>query len=99
MENPRLGVVLIPVAAGIAAARALSGVHSPARMLVDTVPGGEQRRPAAGGRCIAIATRLRIDGRGTVGDSTRDGEVSPAADTLVLDKRGHALTVYLPAPQ
>ncbi|GGR84209.1 glycerophosphatase [Streptomyces aureoverticillatus] len=44
------------------------------------------------------ATRLRIDGMGKAGDYTRDGEVSPAPDTLVLDKRGRALTVYLPAP-
>ncbi|GAA1897695.1 bifunctional phosphatase PAP2/diacylglycerol kinase family protein [Streptomyces durmitorensis] len=45
------------------------------------------------------ATRLHIEGAGTGGDYSRDGEVSPAADILVLDKRGHALTVYLPAPQ
>ncbi|ARX87441.1 MULTISPECIES: diacylglycerol kinase family protein [Streptomyces] len=44
------------------------------------------------------ATRLRIDGMDKAGDYTRDGEVSPAADTLVLDKRSRALTVYLPAP-
>lgn len=44
------------------------------------------------------ATRLRIDGAGTAGDCTRDGEVSPAADSLDIDKRNRALTVYLPAP-
>ncbi|MEV0260704.1 diacylglycerol kinase family protein [Streptomyces sp. NPDC050617] len=43
------------------------------------------------------ATHLRIDGVGKATDCTRDGEVSPAADTLILDKRRHALTVYLPA--
>ncbi|MFD9561020.1 diacylglycerol/lipid kinase family protein [Streptomyces sp. NPDC059994] len=42
------------------------------------------------------AVRLRIDGVGKAGDYTRDGEVSPAADTLVLDKRTRTLTVYLP---
>ncbi|MEU5689339.1 phosphoesterase [Streptomyces venezuelae] len=47
----------------------------------------------------ATATRLRIDGVSEAGDYTRDGEVSPAADTLVLDKRSRALTVYLPAPE
>jgi len=45
------------------------------------------------------ATRLRIDGVGRTGDYTRDGEVSPAADTLILDKSPRALTVYLPAPE
>lgn len=43
-------------------------------------------------------TRLRIDGVGEEGDYTRDGEVSPAADTLLLDKSARALTVYLPPP-
>ncbi|MEV3859369.1 diacylglycerol kinase family protein [Streptomyces sp. NPDC050095] len=42
------------------------------------------------------AVRLRIDGVGRAGDYTRDGEVSPACDTLVLDKRVRALTMYLP---
>ncbi|MEU7581604.1 diacylglycerol kinase family protein [Streptomyces sp. NPDC041068] len=45
------------------------------------------------------ATCLRIDGVSKAGDYTRDGEVSPATDTLVLDKRSRALTVYLPAPR
>ncbi|QEU90778.1 phosphoesterase [Streptomyces kanamyceticus] len=45
------------------------------------------------------AIRLRIDGVGRTGDYTRDGEVSPACDTLVLDKRVRALTIYLPASQ
>lgn len=44
-------------------------------------------------------TRLRIDGVSKAGDYSRDGEVSPATDTLVLDKRSRALTVYLPAPR
>jgi undecaprenyl-diphosphatase len=46
----------------------------------------------------ATVTRLRIDGVGEEGDYARDGEVSPAADTLVLDKAPHRLTVYLPPP-
>ncbi|MDX3568582.1 diacylglycerol/lipid kinase family protein [Streptomyces sp. ID05-47C] len=44
-------------------------------------------------------TRLRIDGMSEEEDYTRDGEVSPAADTLHLDKAAHALTVYLPPPR
>ncbi|MFF3491976.1 diacylglycerol/lipid kinase family protein [Streptomyces sp. NPDC002795] len=44
------------------------------------------------------ATRLRIDAVGQTGDYTRDGEVSPAADTLIIDKSPRALTVYVPAP-
>lgn len=44
------------------------------------------------------ATRLRIDAVGPMGDYTRDGEVSPSAGTLILDKSPRALTVYLPAP-
>ncbi|WP_369171257.1 diacylglycerol kinase family protein [Streptomyces sp. R28] len=44
-------------------------------------------------------TRLRIDGMGEEGDYTRDGEVSPAAGTLHLDKAIRTLTVYLPPPQ
>ncbi|MEV6551771.1 diacylglycerol kinase family protein [Streptomyces sp. NPDC051597] len=43
------------------------------------------------------AVRLRIDCAGKAGDYTRDGEVSAASDTLILDKRARALTVYLPA--
>ncbi|MER5305763.1 diacylglycerol kinase family protein [Streptomyces lasiicapitis] len=45
------------------------------------------------------AVRLRIDGVGKTGDYTRDGEVGPACDTLVIDKRVRALTIYLPPPQ
>ncbi|MDG4861070.1 diacylglycerol kinase family protein [Streptomyces sp. T-3] len=45
------------------------------------------------------ATRLRIDGLGKTADYTRDGEVGPASDTLVLDKSPRALTVYLPPPE
>ncbi|WP_438291037.1 diacylglycerol/lipid kinase family protein [Streptomyces sp. HUAS TT7] len=47
----------------------------------------------------ATATRLRIDGVGKAGDYTRDGEVSPASDTLILGKAPRALTVYLPTPR
>lgn len=43
-------------------------------------------------------TRLRIGGMEEKGDYARDGEVSPAADTLILDKSPRALTVYLPVP-
>lgn len=46
-----------------------------------------------------MVTRLRIDGMSAEEDYTRDGEVSPAADTLHLDKATHALTVYLPPPR
>ncbi|MFI6624326.1 diacylglycerol/lipid kinase family protein [Streptomyces sp. NPDC050528] len=46
-----------------------------------------------------MVTRLRIDGTSAEEDYTRDGEVSPAADTLHLDKATHALTVYLPPPR
>ncbi|MDQ1051610.1 diacylglycerol kinase family protein [Streptomyces sp. V4I2] len=44
-------------------------------------------------------TQLRIDGMSEEADYTRDGEVSPAAGTLHLDKAAHALTVYLPPPR
>jgi undecaprenyl-diphosphatase len=46
----------------------------------------------------ATVTRLRIDGVGEQGDYARDGEVSPAAETLLLDKSPRVLTVYLPVP-
>lgn len=44
-------------------------------------------------------TRLRIGGMSREEDYTRDGEVSPAADALHLDKAARALTVYLPPTQ
>lgn len=44
----------------------------------------------------AHLSRLRIDGIQETEHYARDGEISPAADTLVLDKAPHALTVYLP---
>ncbi|GAA2436657.1 hypothetical protein GCM10010388_26410 [Streptomyces mauvecolor] len=47
----------------------------------------------------ATTARLRIDGVGKEGDYTRDGEVSPASDTLILGKAPRALTVYLPTSQ
>ncbi|WP_405972836.1 hypothetical protein OG496_27860 [Streptomyces sp. NBC_00988] len=46
-----------------------------------------------------MVTRLRIDGMGDDEDYTHDGEVSPAVDTLHLDKATRALTVYLPPPR
>ncbi|QDQ09422.1 diacylglycerol kinase family protein [Streptomyces spectabilis] len=174
LETPRLGIVLIPLAAGIAAARALSGAHAPTRILADTVlgvgvaaatchwwplhhnapansappqlpvpalPSGEGLvmvvNSNAGGEVPAevelrtllpkadvrlceagedLHTALRqaaaqaqarggalgvVGGDGTVNaaatQAVDNGEASPAADTLVLDKRSHALTVYLPA--
>ncbi|WP_329113314.1 diacylglycerol/lipid kinase family protein [Streptomyces sp. NBC_01465] len=45
------------------------------------------------------ATRIRIGGVGDEEDYSRDGEVSPAPDTLVVDKLVRALTVYLPVPR
>ncbi|GAA1369506.1 diacylglycerol/lipid kinase family protein [Streptomyces beijiangensis] len=45
------------------------------------------------------ATRIEIGGVGEEGDYSRDGEVSPASDELVVDKLARALTVYLPVPQ
>ena len=49
------------------------------------------------------ARRLRIEGIGAAGTGeqpgyARDGEVGPAAEVLLLDKRARALTVYRPAP-
>jgi len=41
-------------------------------------------------------SRLRIDGISETAHYARDGEISPAAETLILDKVLHALTVYLP---
>ena len=44
----------------------------------------------------ASVSHLRIDGIHDTEHYARDGEISPAADTLVLNKARHALNVYLP---
>jgi diacylglycerol kinase family enzyme/membrane-associated phospholipid phosphatase len=44
----------------------------------------------------ASVSHLRIDGIQDTEHYARDGEISPAADTLILDKALHALNVYLP---
>lgn len=46
----------------------------------------------------ASVSRLRIDGVHETEHYARDGEISPAADSLVLDKAPHALNVYVPNP-
>ena len=46
----------------------------------------------------ASVPRLRIEGIHATEHYARDGEISPAADTLILDKARHALNVYLPQP-
>ncbi|MHA6761344.1 bifunctional phosphatase PAP2/diacylglycerol kinase family protein [Streptacidiphilus sp. PAMC 29251] len=44
----------------------------------------------------AAVSQLRIDGIHDTEHYARDGEIDPAAETLILDKARHALTVYLP---
>jgi diacylglycerol kinase family enzyme/membrane-associated phospholipid phosphatase len=44
----------------------------------------------------AAVSHLRIDGIHATEHYARDGEITPAADSLVLDKALHTLTVYLP---
>ena len=44
----------------------------------------------------ASVSRLRIDGIHDTEHYARDGEISPAPDTIVLDKSLRALNVYLP---
>ncbi|MEY9964168.1 diacylglycerol kinase family enzyme/membrane-associated phospholipid phosphatase [Streptacidiphilus sp. MAP12-16] len=46
----------------------------------------------------AAVTHLRIEGIHDTEHYARDGEISPAADTIILDKVTRALTVYLPVP-
>jgi undecaprenyl-diphosphatase len=44
----------------------------------------------------AAVDRLRIDGLHATEHFAHDGEISPAGDSLLLDKVPHGLTVYLP---
>ncbi|MEV6171352.1 diacylglycerol kinase family protein [Streptomyces sp. NPDC051954] len=83
---------------GLLDIRTVDGSHSFARTrLVTAFLTGTLARSRV--YQATTVTRLRIDGLGEEEDYTRDGEVSPAAGTLHLDKATRVLTVYLPPPQ
>ncbi len=44
----------------------------------------------------AAVSHLRIDGISGTAHYARDGETTPATETLILDKAPHALNIYLP---
>ncbi|WP_369244791.1 diacylglycerol kinase family protein [Streptomyces sp. R41] len=83
---------------GLLDIRTVDGIHPFARTrLVTAFLTGTLARSRV--YQATMVTRLRIDGMGEEEDYTRDGEVSPGADTLHLDKATRVLTVYLPPPQ
>lgn len=80
---------------GILDIRAVDGSHPLARTrLITAFLTGTLARSRV--YQAATVTHLRIDGIHATDHYAHDGELSPAPDTLILDKIPHGLTVYLP---
>ncbi|MFC1420235.1 phosphatase PAP2 family protein [Streptacidiphilus cavernicola] len=80
---------------GVLDIRAVDGSHPLARTrLVAAFVTGTLARSRV--YQAATVSSLRIDGIHDTAHFANDGEITPAADTLILDKAERALSVYLP---